>query len=120
MLIAGKQPEYLPDVKICSHFRRIRTRAANERPQASVIYGVSFMEVDRPNCLAVQTCVEELPWILHPSSVGECQPHGVLEGFSDANDSIMRPDRDSMGLEGFFHFTSSTAAGSAFLMRARS
>jgi hypothetical protein len=59
--------------------------------------------------------------IFHLSTLGECQPYGVLEGIAKAEYSIMRPHGDSLGLlPGFFHFTSSTKAGSACLIKARS
>jgi hypothetical protein len=65
--------------------------------------------------------VKELVRIFHLSTLGECQPYGVLEGIAKAEYSIMSPHGGSLGLlPGFFHFTSSTKAGSACLIKARS
>src|SRR6266480_3352185 len=79
------------------------------------------MKVDRTNRLAIQARVKELVRIFHLSTRGECQPYGVLEGIAQAEYAIMRPHGDSLGLlPGFFHFTSSTKAGSACVITARS
>src|SRR6266480_2436621 len=78
------------------------------------------MKVDSTNRLAIQARVKELLRIFHLSTLGECQPYGVLQGIAKAEYSIMRPHGDSLGLlPGFFHFTSSTKAGSACLIKAR-
>jgi hypothetical protein len=86
-----------------------------------LIDGITFVKVDSTNRLAIQARVKELVRIFHLSTLGECQPDGVLEGIANAEYAFMRPHGDSLGLlPGFFHFTSSTKAGSACLIKARS
>lgn len=58
------------------------------------IYGVTFVKVDGTNRFVFHTRVEEPLWILQLSTMGECQSHSVLEHLSNANYSVMRPDRN--------------------------
>ena len=52
--------------------------------------------------------------IVDLGAVGEGQPHGVLERIGDARMPLWdQTGKIPDGLDGFFHFTSSTAPGSA-------
>src|SRR5258706_211619 len=66
------------------------------------VHGVSFMEVDGANRVAIQTRIEELLRIFHLGTFGECQPHRVLERICYAYYSIMRPNGNSRWFGWFF------------------
>src|SRR5947209_14221826 len=63
-----------------------------ERLQRLLIDDSVLVEIDGANRLAVEAGVEELLWIRQLGALGERQPHGILERFTDAHVSVVRPD----------------------------
>src|SRR5213080_4961667 len=78
----------------------------NECLQGVRVDGVTFVEIDGTNRLAVQTRVEEPFRILQLGAFWKRQPHGVLEGLAYADDAVVGPDGDSLGAGGLLplHF----------------
>src|SRR5437870_12002156 len=54
--------------------------------------GVTLVEIDGTNRLAVQTRVEEAFRILPLRPFWRRQPHRVLQALPDADDAVVRPD----------------------------
>src|SRR5882762_2546708 len=69
----------------------------NECLQGGRVDGVSLVEIDGTNRLAVQTRVEEPFRILQLRSFWKRQPHGVFEGFAYADDTVVGPDGHPLG-----------------------
>src|SRR5438128_7832136 len=63
--------------------------------------GVTLVEVDGTNRLAVQTRVEAPFRILQLGPFWKRQPHGVLEDFAYADDAVVGPDGHPLGAGGF-------------------
>src|SRR6266581_9265583 len=72
----------------------------NECLQGGCVDGVTLMEINGTNRLAVQTRVEEPFRILQLGSFWKRQPHRVLEGLADANDAVVGPDGHPLGARG--------------------
>src|SRR6184192_2939986 len=72
----------------------------NECLQGGRVDGVTLVEIDGTNRLAVQTRVEEPFRILQLGPFWKRQPHGVLEGLAYADDAVVGPDGDSLGAGG--------------------
>src|SRR6266851_5350610 len=72
----------------------------NECRQGGRVDGVTVVEIDGTNRLAVQTRVEEPFRILQLGPFWKRQPHGVLEGLAYADDAVVGPDGDSFGAGG--------------------
>src|SRR5207245_9383267 len=68
----------------------------NECLQGGRVDGVTLVEIDGTNRLAVQTRVEEPFRMLQLGPFWQRQPHGVLEGLADADDAVVGPYRDSV------------------------
>src|SRR6266581_4722512 len=92
----------------------------NECLQGGRVDGVTLVEIDGTNRLAVQTRVEEPFRILQLGPFWKRQPHCVLEGLATQTMPSWDQTGTPSGREGFFHFTSSITPGSAPLIRARS
>src|SRR6266511_4421544 len=73
----------------------------NECLQGRGVDGVTLVEIDGTNRLAVQTRVEEALRILQLGSFWKRQPHRVLEDLAYADDAVVGPDGDSLGAGGF-------------------
>src|SRR5713101_2296856 len=73
----------------------------NQCLQGGRVDGVTLVEIDGTNRLAVQTRVEEPFRILQLGSFWKSQPHGVLEGLAYADDAVVGPDGYSLGPGGF-------------------
>jgi len=69
----------------------------NERLQGGRVDGVTLVEIDGTNRLAVQTRVEEPFRILQLGPFWKRQPHGVLEGLAYADDAVVGPDGNPLG-----------------------
>src|SRR6266536_2168148 len=69
----------------------------NECLQGRGVDGVTLVEIDGTNRLAVQTRVEEALRILQLGSFWKRQPHRVLEDLAYADDAVVGPDGDSLG-----------------------
>src|SRR4051794_7461163 len=88
---------------VCPACRTHRSQASgvqarsldNERPQSGLRYLLAFTEIDGADAAAVKTRVEELLRVLHPGTLRERQPYGVLEQFAGAYDAVMRPHREA-------------------------
>src|SRR5512143_3220096 len=92
-----------PVLSSLAGFRRVQPHSfEDERLEGGLVYRGSFVEIDGANRLAVQAGIEELLGILHLGALGEGQPDGVLEAICDAQDSIMRPNGDTLWPGGFF------------------
>lgn len=72
----------------------------DDRLKGSLIDGIAFAEIDGPDRVAVEPRVEELLRILDAGALGEGEPDGILERLPDADDSTVRPDRDSRRVAG--------------------
>src|SRR6266700_2995904 len=72
----------------------------NECLQGGRIDGVTLVEIDGTNRLAVQTRVEEPFRILQLGPFWKRQPHGVLEGLAYADDAVVGPDGHPLGAGG--------------------
>src|SRR2546422_8226951 len=72
----------------------------NECLESGRVDGVTLVEIDGTNRLAVQTRVEEAFRILQLGPFWKRQPHRVLEGLADADDAVVGPDGDSLGAGG--------------------
>src|SRR6202165_5579034 len=72
----------------------------NECLQSRRVDGVSLVEIDGTNRLAVQTRVEEPLRILQLSPFWKRQPHCVLEGLAYADDAVVGPDGHPLGAGG--------------------
>src|SRR5437867_9099217 len=73
----------------------------NECLQGGRVDGVTFVEIDGTNRLAVQTRVEEPFRILQLGPFWKCQPHGVLEDLAYTDDAVVGPDGHPLGAGGF-------------------
>src|SRR6266699_3241654 len=69
----------------------------NQCLQGGRIDGVTLVEIDGTDRLAVQARVEEPFRILQLGPFWKRQPHGVLEGLAYADDAVVGPDGDSLG-----------------------
>src|SRR5712671_7831329 len=76
----------------------------NECLQGGRVDGVTLVEIDGTNRLAVQTCVEEPFRILQLRSFWKRQPHGVLERLADADDAVVGPDGHPLWAGGLLPF----------------
>src|SRR5436853_5936409 len=76
---------------------RIRTvqgdRLANERLEGGLVNFFSFVDVDRPAYVSLETRVEETGRILQRRALGEGKLHDILIGFAGADDAVVRPNR---------------------------
>src|SRR6266852_295832 len=72
----------------------------NQCLQGGRVDGVTLVEIDGTNRLAVQTRVEEPFRILQLGSFWKSQPHSVLEGLAYADDAVVGPDGQSLGAGG--------------------
>src|SRR5882672_5951502 len=72
----------------------------NECLQSGRVDGVTLVEIDGTNGLAVQTRVEEPFRVLQQGPFWKRQPHGVLEGLAYANDAVVGPDGHPLGAGG--------------------
>src|SRR5438552_10955871 len=72
----------------------------NECLQGGRVDGVTLVEIDGTNGLAVQTRVEEPFRILQLGPFWKRQPHGVLEGLAYADDAVVGPDGHPLGAGG--------------------
>src|SRR5438309_2181954 len=72
----------------------------NQCFQGGRVDGVTLVEIDGTNRLAVQTRVEEPLWILQLGPFWKRQSHGVLEGLAYADDAVVGPNGDSLGAGG--------------------
>src|SRR6266851_9513888 len=72
----------------------------NECLQSGRLDGVTLVEIDGTNHLAVQTRVEEAFRILQLGPFWKRQPHGVLEGLAYADDAVVGPDWHPLGAGG--------------------
>src|SRR2546425_1442245 len=72
----------------------------NECLESGRVDGVTLVEIDGTNRLAVQTRVEEAFRILQLGPFWKRQPNRVLEGLADADDAVVGPDGDSLGARG--------------------
>src|SRR2546426_4039226 len=73
----------------------------NQCLQGGRLDGVTLVEIDGTNRLAVQTRVEEPFRILQLGPFWKRQPHGVLEGLAYADDAVVGPDGHPLGAGGF-------------------
>src|SRR3989475_9857112 len=69
--------------------------------QGGRVDGVTLVEIDGTNRLAVQTRVEEPFRILQLGPFWKRQPHCVLEGLAYADDAVVGPDGHPLGAGGF-------------------
>src|SRR5437870_13023817 len=69
----------------------------NQCLQGGRVDGVTLVEIDGTNGLAVQTRVEEPFRILQLGPFGKRQPHGILEGLAYADDAVVGPDGHPLG-----------------------
>ena len=92
----------------------------NECLQGGRVDGVTLLEIDGTNTLAVQTRVEEPFRILQLSPLWKRQPDGVLEGLAYANDAVVGPDGHPLGAGGLLPLHLFDYAGVGALIRARS
>src|ERR1700682_6099902 len=68
----------------------IETGALDDEPlQRGGVDGVTLVEIDGTNRLAVQTRVEEACRILQLGPFWKSQPHRVLEGLAHADDAVV-------------------------------
>src|SRR5260370_16924342 len=72
----------------------------NQCLQSGRVDGVTLVEIDGTNRLAVQTRVEEALRILQLGPFWKRQPHSVLEGLADADDAVVGPDGHPLGAGG--------------------
>src|SRR5437879_8696565 len=72
----------------------------NECLQGGRVDGVTLVEIDGTNRLAVQTRVEEPFRILQLGPFWKRQPHCVLEGLAYADDAVVGPDGHPLGARG--------------------
>src|SRR3989442_7700149 len=72
----------------------------NECLQGGRVDGVTLVEIDGTNRLAVQTRVEEPFRILQLGPFWKRQPHCVLEGLAYADDAVVGPDGHPLGAGG--------------------
>src|SRR2546426_12164985 len=72
----------------------------NQCLQGGRVDGVTLVEIDGTNRLAVQTRVEEAFRILQLGPFWKRQPHRVLEGLPDADDAVVGPDGHPLGAGG--------------------
>src|SRR5436309_971984 len=72
----------------------------NECLQGGRVDGVTFVEIDGTNRLAVEARVEEPFRILQLGPFWKRQPHGVLEGLAHADDAVVGPDGHPLGAGG--------------------
>src|SRR5881397_4047620 len=72
----------------------------NECLQGGRVDGVTLVEIDGTDRLAVQAHVEEPFRILQLGPFWKRQPHGVLEGFAYADDAVVGPDGHPLGTGG--------------------
>src|SRR2546430_4734578 len=83
--------------RVLRRFRLARTvegdRLANERLEGGLVNFFSFVDVDRPACVSVETRVEETDRILQRRALEEGQLHDILVGFASADDAVVRPNR---------------------------
>src|SRR5260370_4631023 len=70
---------------------------ANQCLQSGRVDGVTIVEIDGTNRLAVQTRVEEAFRILQLGPFWKRQPHSILEGLAYADDAVVRPDGHPLG-----------------------
>src|SRR6202795_775383 len=68
---------------------------ANERLEGGLVNFFSFVDVDRPACVSVETRVEETRRILQRCALGEGKLHHILVGFAGADDAVVRPNRSA-------------------------
>ena len=73
-----------------------------------LVPGFAFVKVDATHRIALKARVEEPLWVLQPSSVGEREPDSLLERPTHANYALIGSYSDPIGLDGFFHFSSTT------------
>src|SRR2546428_4833857 len=92
----------------------------NECLQGGRVDGVTLVEIDGTNRLAVQTRVEEPFRILQLAPFGNVSLTAFLRASPMQTMPLWDQTGTPSGREGFFHFTSSITPGSAPLMRARS
>src|SRR5207244_13347767 len=76
----------------------------NECLQGGRVDGVTLVEIDGTNRLAVQTRVEEPFRILQLGPFWKRQPHCVLEGLAYADDAVVGPDGRPLGAGGILPF----------------
>src|SRR5258708_19170306 len=69
--------------------------------QSGRVDGVTLMEIDGTNRLAVQTGVEESFGVLQLGRFWKREPHRVLEGLAYADDAVVVPDWHPVGPGGF-------------------
>src|SRR5260370_9752591 len=69
--------------------------------QSGRVDGVTLMEIDGTNRLAVQTGVEESFRVLQLGPFWKRQPHRVLEDLAYADDAVVGPDWHALGAGGF-------------------
>jgi hypothetical protein len=69
----------------------------NECLQGGRVDGVTLVEIDGTNHLAVQTRVEEPFRILQLSPFWKRQPHRIFEGLAYADDAVVGPDGHPLG-----------------------
>jgi hypothetical protein len=91
----------------------------NECLQGGRVDGVTLVEIDGTNRLAVQTRVEEPFRILQLRPFRKRQPDGVLEGLAYADDAVVGPDGHPLGARWFLPLHLFDYAGSAPMIRAR-
>src|SRR6266850_7885740 len=72
----------------------------NECLQSGRVDGVTLVEIDGTNRLAVQTRVEEAFRILQLGPFWKRQPHRVFEGLAYADDTVVGPDGHPLGAGG--------------------
>src|SRR5437016_5372244 len=68
-------------------------RLPHERLEGGRVNFFSFVDVDRPPYLSVETRVEETGRILQKRALGERKLHDILVGFASADDAVVRPNR---------------------------
>src|SRR5262245_8348137 len=72
-----------------------RHGGANEGFQRRLVYLLALVEVDGAPCAPLETGVEEARRILQRGPFGEGHLHDMLVGLARADQSIVRPDRNS-------------------------
>src|SRR3989475_9868256 len=72
----------------------------NQCLQGGRVDGVTLVEIDGTNRLAVQTRVEEPFRILQLGPFWKRQPHCMLEGLAYADDAVVGPDGHPLGAGG--------------------
>src|SRR5438876_4944394 len=86
-------------LRFLRRFRLARTvegdRFANERLEGGLVNFFSFVDVDRPAYVSLETRVEETGRILQRRALGEGKLHDILVGFASADDAVMRPNRSA-------------------------